>query len=454
VLRDLRSFLELLDAKGDLVRISRPVSPLFEAAAGMRRTSDLKGPALWFECVVGASMPVVGAVYGVKRRAVWGFETSEDGFGDKFMHGLRNPIEPRVVETGPCKEIVIRGDEADFGMLPVLTHNRLDAGPYITMGLTISRHPRYGSNVSISRVQIHDGKTAGVLSPPPQHLGTYFAEMEREDRPLPMAIAIGNDPYVTLCSGIKGSIFLDEYTVAGGWMGAPVELVHCETSDVLVPATSEIVLEGELAPGERRVEGQFGEVAGYYSPAAPRPVFHLKAITHRRDPIYLAGLTGRPQTDNHVIRDLAYEAILRDRLRQICPGLRDVYAVEGSAGKHIAISMRSDFISHGRDVLMAALTTERIRPKLVVVVDDDVDVRDPAQLQWALAYRFQADRDVVVVPRMVGQGLDPSTPIPSVGTVMGLDATRPFGEPYWEVTDVPGSDTFEIPGWTDRREGS
>jgi UbiD family decarboxylase len=317
------------------------------------------------------------------------------------------------------------------------------------MGLTISIHPRYGSNVSISRMQIHDAKTAGLLSPPPQHLGVYFQEMEAEGLPLPMAIAIGNDPYVTLASGIKGSIFLDEYTIAGGWMGEAVELVRCETSDVLVPATTEIVIEGELIPGERRLEGPFGEVPGYYSPAGERPVFRLNAITHRRNPIYLAGLSGRPQTDNHVIRDLNYEAILRDRIRQICPGVRDVYAIEGSAGKHVAISIRAAFVAQARDVLMAGLTTERIRPKLVIVVDDDIDVRDPMQLQWALAYRVQADRDLIVIPRMVGQGLDPSTPLPSVGAVMGIDATRPFGEPFWEVTDVPGAEEFVIPGWTD-----
>jgi 2,5-furandicarboxylate decarboxylase 1 len=448
MLRDLRSFIRLLEEKGDLVHIERPVSPVFEAAAGIRKTSDIKGPALWFDRVAGSDIPAVGGVYAARRRAVWAFETTDEEFPDKFMHGLRNPIPPVVVPTGPCKDVVLLGDDADFGLLPILTHNKLDAGPFITMGLTISIHPRYGSNVSISRMQIHDGKTAGILSVPPQHLGVYFQEMEAEGKPLPMAIAIGTDPYTMMASGIKGSIFLDEYTIAGGWMGEGVELVKCETSDVLVPATSEIILEGELVPGERRLEGPFGEVPGYYSPAGQRPIFRLKAITHRRDPIYLAGLTGRPQTDNHVIRDLTYEPILRDRLRQLAPGLRDVYAIEGSSGKHIAVSMKTTFASHSRDVLMAAMTTERIRPKLVIVVDDDIDVRDPAQLQWALAFRFQADRDVVVLPRMVGQALDPSTPQPGVGTMVGIDATRPYGESFWEVTEVPGSDDFVIPGWS------
>ncbi|NJD27393.1 MAG: UbiD family decarboxylase [Chloroflexi bacterium] len=442
---DFRSFLRLLEDKNDLVHVTREVSPDFEVAAGMRRTSDLKGPALWFDHVTGSGIPAVGAVYGVRRRAIWGFDTTDAEYPDKFMNGLRNPIAPQVVEDGPCKEVVLLGDDADFGLLPICSHNRLDNGRFITMGLTIAAHPEFGTNVSISRMQIHDGKHAGILSVPPQHLGVYFQEFEARGESLPMAVALGVDPYTTMASGFKGNIYLDEYTIAGGWMGRPLDVVKCETSDVLVPAESEIVIEGELVAGERRLEGPFGEVPGYYSPAGQRPVFRLKAITHRQNPVYLAGLTGRPQTDNHVIRDLTYEPIIRDRIRQLCPGVRDVYAIEGSAGKHIAVSIKPTFASQARDVMMAALTTERIRPKLVVVVEDDIDVRDPAQLQWAMTFRVQADRDVLIIPGMVGQALDPSTPKPGVGTVMAIDATRPYGEPFWEVTDVPGAESFEIP---------
>jgi 4-hydroxy-3-polyprenylbenzoate decarboxylase/2,5-furandicarboxylate decarboxylase 1 len=445
-----RDFLDLLRAKGDLATIEREVSPVFEVAAGIRKTSDVRGPALWFERVAGSPIPVVGGVYAARRRAIWGFDTTDDAYPDRFMNGLRNPIEPRLVDDGPCKEVILTGDDATFDLLPICVHNRLDNGKFITMGLTIAAHPRYGTNVSISRMQIHDARHAGVLSVPPQHLGVYFQEFEADGRPLPMAVALGVDPYTTMASGYKGSIYLDEYTIAGGWLGRPLDVVRCETSDVLVPADAEIVIEGELIPRERRLEGPFGEVPGYYSPAGDRPIFRVTAITHRKDPVYLAGLTGRPQTDNHVIRDLTYEPILRERIRQLAPGVRDVHAIEGSAGKHIAVSMKPTFFGHARDVMLAALTTERIRPKLVVVVDDDIDIRDPAQLQWAMAFRVQADRDVLVIPQVVGQALDPSTPIPGVGTVMAIDATRPYGQPFWEVTDVPGADDFVIPGFDDR----
>ena len=180
-------------------------------------------------------------------------------------------------------------------------------------------------------------------------------------------------------------------------------------------------------------------------------MFHLKTITHRRQPIYLAALTGKPTTDNHVLVEVAFEAILYDRIRQICPTVRDVCFTKGGAMLHVVVSMRPTYISHARDVMLAAFSTERIRPKMVVIVDDDIDVRDPEQVEWAIATRVQADRDVVVIPHQVGAPLDPSTLAPRHGAIMGIDATRPFGQEFAEVADVPGADDFVIPGWTDGR---
>jgi 4-hydroxy-3-polyprenylbenzoate decarboxylase/2,5-furandicarboxylate decarboxylase 1 len=448
VLKDLRSFLDLLEREGDLVRIERPVSPLFEVAAGIRKTSDIEGPALYFSNVTGSSMPIAGGLYAHRRRVLLGLETTHEGVQRRFTEGPDRPIEPRLVGEAPCKEVILTGDDADLGYLPNCTYNKLDAGPFITMGLQIANHPDYGRNVSISRMQIFDGKHAGVLSVPPQTLGVYFGEAEARGEPLEVAVAIGNDPYSTLASQIRGNIFLDELTVAGGWMGEPVDVIRCETIGVEVPATSEIVLEGEMIPGERREEGPFGEVFGYYGSKGPRPVFRLKAITHRRDPIYLAGLTGRPNTDNHVLRQIPLEALLWERLREICPTLRDVTVTRAGAGLHVVVSIKPTYVSQARDVMLCAMTTERIRPKLVTMVDEDIDPRDPQQVEWASVFRVQADRDVVIIPRAVGHVLDPSTGGSRQGAVMGIDATVPFGEDYGEVTGVPGAETFEIPGWT------
>jgi len=446
----MRSFLRLLEENNDLVHITRPVSTNFEIAAGIRKTSDIRGPALWFENVIGSSVPVVGGLYAIRRRALWGLETTAEETFDKFMRGMREPIAPRVVSDGPCKEVILTGDNADLGWLPICTHNAKDPAPFITMGLTIGRHPDYGTNVSISRMQLFDNRTLGIMSAPPQQLGTYHQDLERRGQSLPMAVTIGNDPHTTMGSQVKGSIYLDEFSVAGGWLGEPVELGKCETSDVLVPATSEIVLEGELMADERRMEGPFGEYPGFYSPPKERPVFRLKAITHRRNPIYLAGLTGKPTTDNHVMKQIPHEALLFNRIRQICPTVRDVHVTDAGGGYHVVVSIKPMFATQARDVMLAAFTTERIRPKLVIVVDNDIDVRNPEDVEWAMAFRFQADRDTVILPRMVGQHLDPSTPAPATGAVMGIDATVPFGEDYGDITEVPGAEEFEIPGWTDR----
>jgi 4-hydroxy-3-polyprenylbenzoate decarboxylase/2,5-furandicarboxylate decarboxylase 1 len=444
---DLRSFLRALEEKGDLVRITRPVSPRFEIAAGIRKTSEINGPALLFENVTGHSMPVAAGLYASRRRALAAFEASEGEIHEKFMRGLRNPIGPRMVASGPCKEVILKGRDADFSKLPICTHNLKDAGPYITLGLGFARHPEYGNNVSISRIQIFDGQTAGVRSVRPQHLGVYFEEAEKRGEPLQFAITIGNDPQVTFCSQISGSVFLDELGVAGGWMGKPVDLVKCETIDLAVPATSEIVIEGELTPGNRRMEGPFGEFPGYYQGIADQAVFTLKAITHRRNPIYVTALTGTPTTDNHVMTALPKESILYERIRQICPTIRDVCFTKGGVGMHVAISIKPTFVTQARDVMLAAFTTERIRPKLVIVVDDDIDVRNPEQIEWALATRFQADKDLVILPHQRGFFLDPSTPAVGESTIMGIDATRPFGTEFPEVAQVPGAEEFVIPGW-------
>jgi 4-hydroxy-3-polyprenylbenzoate decarboxylase/2,5-furandicarboxylate decarboxylase 1 len=447
MLTDMRSFLERLEEADDLVHVTRPVSPEFEIAAGIRRTSSIDGPALWFDDVRGHEMPVVGGLYSSLRRIHLGLEADREHYFDRVLKGFAHPIAPETVEDAPCQEVVVDGDDASFHRLPICTHNELDVAPFVTMGVQFARHPVHGPNACISRMQILDERLSGMVSIPPQHLGLYFVDAESRGEPLQVAVAIGNDPYVTMASQVAGPIDLDEMTIAGGWMGEPVRMVRCVTIDVEVPATSEIVLEGELLPGERRREGPFGEVTGFYSPPSEQPVFRLKAMTHRRDPIYLTGLTGEPSTDNHVMRQGIHEPLLFGRLRDICHTIHDVCLTRATGGAHVVISMTPQYKTQARDVMMAALLGGKYRPKVVIVVDEDVDPRDPAQVEWATAYRVQPDRDVVIVPRMRGVGLDPSVPEPGVGAVMGIDATK--GASNWERTAVPGAETFEIPGWTD-----
>ncbi len=445
MLKDMRSFLSLLEAKGDLVHIGERVAPRYGISAGIRKTSDIGGPALWFDNVVGSSMPVVGGLYAARRRCLWGLEATEDTIREKFVAAVDNPIPPRLVSDGPCKEVVLTGDDASFDRLPNCIYSAEDAGPYITMGLLIARHPTGRNNIGIYRMQVFDGKHLGVNA---AKLDLYYAAAEARGEPFGIALTLGNDPCTTLASQYRGRADLDELAVAGGLMGEPIELVQCETIDAAVPATSEIVFEGEIVPGERWSEGPFGEAPGYYSPAGLRPVFRLKAMTHRRDPIYLAGLTGLPATDNHVMKQVVTEPLVYHYLKEICPTVRDVCATTASHSLHFVISMRPTTATQAREVMLAALTSE-FQPKMVTVVDEDIDVRDPAQVEWAMTFRFQADRGVEILPHVAGYAMDPSIPRGGEGSRLGINATRPYDEDYGHVVSVPGANEFVIPGWTD-----
>jgi UbiD family decarboxylase len=390
-------------------------------------------------------MPVVGGLYSARRRCLWGLEVTEDSLRERFADAVDRPIPPRLVKDGPCKEVILTGDDASFERFPHCVYSADDVGPYITLGLLITRDPRGRTNVGIYRMQVFDARHLGVNA---AKLDRYYADAEDRGEPLGVALTLGNDPYTTLASQYRGREDLDELAVAGGVMGEPIEVVQCETVDVPVPATSEIVFEGEIVPGERWSEGPFGEAPGYYSPAGPRPVFRLKAITHRRNPIYLAGLTGMPTTENHVMKQVVTEPLVYHYLRQSCPTIRDVCTTTASHSLHFVISMRPTSANQAREVMLAALHSE-FQPKLVTIVDDDINVRDPAQVEWAMTFRFQADRGVEILRQVPGYAMDPSIPRGGAGARMGINATRRYDDDYGPVVSVPGADEFVIPGWTD-----
>jgi UbiD family decarboxylase len=234
--------------------------------------------------------------------------------------------------------------------------------------------------------------------------------------------------------------------VAGALHCEPVEVVRCQTVDLCVPATSEIVLEGYFEPGERRAEGPFGEFTGYMGPGGREPVFHCTAMTSRADPIFQAGLTGIPVTENHVMKLLPMEANLLNALRQISPDVVAVhYPPEGGAEFLAVISMRQRYVNQAKNLILSALGSVA-HPKVVIVVDDDIDVYDMSKVWWAVFTRSQPSTDLIVIPEAAGGQLDPSAPSHFGSSLLGIDATRPFGQPFAEVVRVPGVDA--VPDWT------
>ncbi len=443
---DMRGFLALLEEAGELARVSRPVSTRFEIAAGIRRMGDTDGPALLFERVIGHDMPVVGGLFSTRRRALLALEVASHEEGNaKFLRGLTSPVDPVTVADAPCQEVVVSGDDVDLDRLPLPVYSEKDGGAYVTVGLTISTDPLDGRrNASVYREMRVDSRRLAVMSHVFQGLGTQIARAAELGRPLDVAIANGVHPVLLYASQAKVPHGVDELTIAGGILGRPVETVRCRTVDLEVPADSELVIEGRILPGELVEEGPFGEFTGYYGPAERNPVMEVTAITSRRDHIYLAGLTGVPTTDNHVLKVFAYESAMLDNLRRAFPEVTAVCFPDWGGVQYSAvIALRQRYKGQARHLLLNALG-DPARPKWVIVVDDDIDVFDTEQVNWALTTRFQPAEDLIVVPRVAGGPLDPSAPEKEVISVWGCDATRSVGVDYPEVVRVPGADTFEI----------
>ena len=443
---DLREFLAALEAAGDLVRVKRPVETRFEIAAGIRKMSDTGGPTLWFENVAGYDMPVVGAAFTTRSKALLALEVDSSAEGNaRFSHGLRNPVEPRLVASGECQEVVHTGSDIDLHSLPMPVYSEKDGGPYVTMALEVSKDPiDRRVNASVYRVMRTGRNRMSVMSHAFQGLGTHMARAERRGESLEVAIVNGCDPVLLYASQAKVPQGVNELTVAGGIRGEPVEVVKCVSVDLEVPSSAEIVIEGRVLPGEWTMEGPFGEFTGYYGPAEENHVIEVTAITHRHNPIFLAGMTGLPPTDNHVLKSFAYESALYEKLRETFPEVTAVsYPNWGGVQYAVVIALEQRYKAQARHVILTALG-DSSRPKWVIVVDDDIDVYDTEMVNWAIMTRSQPAEDTIIVPRVAGGPLDPSAPEKEVISVWGIDATRPFGVPYPEVVKVPGADEFTI----------
>ncbi|HEX5452065.1 MAG TPA: UbiD family decarboxylase [Candidatus Limnocylindrales bacterium] len=450
---DLRTFLAALESRGDLLRISEPVDPEYEVVALTRRTSDVDGPALLFENVKGASTPCLSGLFAAKRRVAWALEVGERELEAAYREREGRLIEPVTVDgPGACQEIVLTGDQIDLFSLPILRHYERDGGRYITAGLQIARDPQTGSrNVSIHRMLLLDRNRLTVFAPLGRHLRTIIERYHDEGRPAEIATVIGTEPAAQIGSQARVAYGVDELAVAGGLRGAPIELVRGCTIDVDIPATSEIVIEGRTVPGESVVDGPFGEYPGTYSDAKPAPVLEVTAITMRSGAVYQNTLTGMPMTENHWMMQAAAAAMAYREAFKVTPEVREVNVTPGGAARHhVVISIRKRHASEARNVMLALLAAP-LGAKLVTVVDEDIDVFDPLQVEWAVNTRVQADRDVIVLPNLYSPTLDPSAPAQRTSAKMGIDATVPLGEgAEYQPARIVGFDRFRLDPYLQR----
>ena len=439
--KDLREFLSLLEQKGDLLRTRKPVDVKFEISSYIRKTSDERGPALLFENVKNFNMPVAGGVFATRERAFLALETTPQDYVNKFQNALERLMPPKLVSSGPCKEVINTGSKVDLTQLPIPIFSEKDPAPFITLGLSISRDPKTGGkNTSIYRLQLKGRNRLGIMA---QHLVRQLIEAESLGKGLPIAIAIGTDPVIPLATQWMAPYGTDELALAGALRGAPVEVVKAETIDLEVPATAEIVIEGTVLANVREVEGPFGEVSGYYTPSNAKPIIEVSAITHRKNPIYQAALTGMPTTENHVLKQLPLEATFYWMLKKEFPGVKAVhFPAAGTVGMICVIAMKQAYECEARNVIATMMGTRR--NKITIVVDEDVDLYDMEKVLWAIATRTQADEDVVIFPRVVATAMDPSVRKFRVGSALGIDATKPFGQSFPEMVVVPGADRVSL----------
>ncbi len=443
---DLREFIRALDRAGELKRIPFEVDPYLEITEFADRSVKQNGPALLFERPKGSRVPVLINAFASMRRMELALGVdSVDSIARRITEylemrvpeGLINKLKmlpklaevgsffPRIVSDGPCKE-VIRRDKFSLREFPVLHCWPLDGGPFITLPMVFSKNPVTGKrNCGMYRMQVYDDRTTGM------HWQTHKQGAEHHRRLLAegkkrmnVAVAIGADPATMYSAILPLPPDLDEMMMAGFLRGKPVEMVKCETSDIEVPANAEIVLEGYLELGESRTEGPFGDHTGYYSLEDDYPVFHVQCVTHRKNPIYATTIVGPPPMEDFYMGK-AIERIFLPLMRLQLPEVRDIcMPAEGVFHNMIFVSIKKSYPGHARKVMHAIWGLgQAMFSKCIVVVDENVDVQNVAEVAWKALNNIDPERDIQFVMGPV-DSLDHASRLPNYGSKMGVDATR------------------------------
>jgi len=451
--RDLREFIAYLEGIGELKRIGVPVDPNLEITEICDRTLKHGGPALLFERPAGAGVPLLGNLFGTPRRVALAMgEESVEALREvgKLLAFLKQPeppgglkdawkslpvfrkvldMAPRTVRKAPCQEIVLQAEAVDLGRFPVQTCWPEDAGPLVTWGLVITRGPqRSRQNMGIYRQQViarnrvimrwlaHRGGALDFRD----WTGTHPGE------PFPVAVALGADPATTLAAVTPIPDTLSEHAFAGLLRGGKTELVKCRTSDLLVPATAEIILEGFIQPADTAPEGPFGDHTGYYNEVETFPVLTIDCITHRNEPIYHSTYTGRPP-DEPAVLGVALNEVFVPLLQKQYPEIVDFYLPsEGCSYRVAVVSIEKQYAGHAKRVMMGVWSFLRqfMYTKFVIVVDSDVDTRDWRDVIWAMTTRMDPVRDITLIDHTPIDYLDFASPISGLGSKVGFDATN------------------------------
>lgn len=439
---NLRSWIDQLHRSDRLLTAQSNLSLKFELAAVAKRLDQRK--AVLFPSPSGHPIPVLAGALSSRKWIAEALGVDESDLLTRFLDVVRNPIASEEVNESPAYEVTHKRSDIDLlQLLPIPTHNEHDFGPYLSAGVLIMRNPVTGKqNVSINRCQVSGKDKFGILIET-RDTRQFYAEAEQSGQDLEVAIVIGADPMVMIASQINGPHGQDELEYAGAMNGAPLQVVKCKTNNVRVPANAEIVIEGRIPPKLREPEGPFGEFPQLYGPRGSRQVLEVDLVAHRRKPIFYTIVSGC--REHLLLGSLPREALVLSRMQMTFPNVRNVHLSMGGVGRfHLYIQMLKRYEGESKNVLLSGLA-QHFDFKLATVVDEDIDIFDPSDVEWALATRFQADRDLLVVGGALCSKLDPAAQ-DGYGAKLGIDATKPVGadEMRFKRIYVPGEEDVDI----------
>lgn len=451
--KDLRDFIGKLEAEGELKRITVEVDPYLEMTEICHRVLHAGGPALLFERPKGSSMPVLGNLFGTPRRVALGM--GEDSVAalrevGKLLAFLKEPdpprgmkeawrslpifkkvldMAPKVVRSAPCQERVLEGPEVDLSQLPIQTCWPGDAAPLITWGLVVTKGPyKERQNMGIYRQQVLSPNRVIMrwLAHRGGALDFQAWQQAHPGEPFPIAVALGADPATILGAVTPVPDTLSEYAFAGLLRGSRTELTRCLGSELQVPASAEIVLEGYLKPGDEADEGPFGDHTGYYNEKERFPVFTIERLTHRHYPIYHSTYTGRPP-DEPAVLGVALNEVFIPILQKQFPEIADFYLPpEGCSYRLAVVTMKKQYPGHAKRVMLGVWSFLRqfMYTKFVIVTDEDINARDWKDVIWAMTTRMDPARDCVIIENTPIDYLDFASPVSGLGSKIGFDATH------------------------------
>ncbi len=426
----LKSFIEELRSQGEILSISTPLDPQYEISAVLSELSQKESPAILFEQVRDHRLPVVGNLLGTKRRLALALGMTPEKLFEEFQNRMGAGIPPVLTRDTSSKEVIKKGKYLDLKkLIPILTHYERDSGPYITSGFSSARDPETGAvGRGLHRMELRGKDLLGIslLNPP---LSEIYGKYKRMRRRMEIATVIGVDPLIFIAPILKAPVGLDKLSLAGAIRGKAVPIVKTENVDLEIPAFAEIVIEGYIDPKAKEEDGVLGESSGYYMGFSKSPTIQVIAVTLQKSAIYHAIVPWSLEVDNllYIVHGLDFVP----KMKREIPSIKEIRLVPGTFGSHAVISLETENKGEIRRALSLALSFTNI--KKAIAVNTDVNIQDDRELEWALATRFQADRDLMVMTNLRGQPIDPSSGEGFLTAKMGLDATKPRPEGFEKV---------------------